>query len=88
MKTVPFNYSPIIYFNINFLNKSVSIWYAGLARGGQQIATVKKYYRQAIEILVELAGLQATFLILDEALKVSTVQPTTGMWVAQRLHPQ
>jgi len=43
----------------------------GLAHGGQQIQKLKKNYQTAIKLLVELASLQASFIILDEAIKVT-----------------
>jgi len=44
---------------------------AGLARGGQQIAKLKKNYSRAIELLVQLASLQTSFITLDEVIKVT-----------------
>merc|ERR1711936_1486866 len=44
---------------------------AGLARGGQQMAIVKKNYQKAVELLVELASLQTSFITLDEVIKVT-----------------
>ncbi|XP_014484726.1 PREDICTED: V-type proton ATPase subunit D-like [Dinoponera quadriceps] len=44
---------------------------AGLARGGQQVAKLKKNYGKAIELLVELASLQHNFLILDRVIKTT-----------------
>ena len=44
---------------------------AGLARGGQQMAIVKKNYQKAIELLVELASLQTSFITLDEVIKIT-----------------
>lgn len=41
----------------------------GLARGGQQIQACRVAYIKAIEVLVELASLQTSFLTLDEAIK-------------------
>uniref|UniRef100_A0A0D6QZG9 V-type proton ATPase subunit D n=1 Tax=Araucaria cunninghamii TaxID=56994 RepID=A0A0D6QZG9_ARACU len=41
----------------------------GLARGGQQIQLCRSAYVKAIEVLVELASLQTSFLTLDEAIK-------------------
>ncbi|XP_050382204.1 V-type proton ATPase subunit D [Argentina anserina] len=41
----------------------------GLARGGQQVQLCKAAYVKAIEVLVELASLQTSFLTLDEAIK-------------------
>ena len=44
---------------------------AGLSRGGQQMAIVKKNYQKAVELLVELASLQTSFITLDEVIKVT-----------------
>ncbi|GLJ31309.1 hypothetical protein SUGI_0628110 [Cryptomeria japonica] len=43
----------------------------GLARGGQQIQSCQSAYIKAIEVLVELASLQTSFLTLDEAIKAT-----------------
>ncbi|KAI3970683.1 hypothetical protein MKX01_024330 [Papaver californicum] len=43
----------------------------GLARGGQQVQLCKAAYVKAIEVLVELASLQTSFLTLDEAIKTT-----------------
>ncbi|GLJ12034.1 hypothetical protein SUGI_0182470 [Cryptomeria japonica] len=43
----------------------------GLARGGQQIQSCRSAYIKAIEVLVELASLQTSFLTLDEAIKAT-----------------
>jgi len=45
--------------------------FAGLARGGQQLAKLKKNYAKAVQLLVELASLQTSFLTLDEVIKVT-----------------
>lgn len=44
---------------------------AGLARGGQQLAKLKKNYQNAIKLLVELASLQTSFVTLDEVIKLT-----------------
>jgi len=44
---------------------------AGLARGGQQLAKLKKNYQKAIKLLVELASLQTSFITLDEVIKIT-----------------
>lgn len=44
---------------------------AGLARGGQQLAKLKKNYQKAIKLLVELASLQTSFVTLDEVIKIT-----------------
>ena len=43
----------------------------GLGRGGQQTERLKKNYSKAIELLVDLASLQTSFIVLDEAIKVT-----------------
>jgi V-type H+-transporting ATPase subunit D len=43
----------------------------GLGRGGQQTDRLKKNYAKAIELLVDLASLQTSFLTLDEAIKIT-----------------
>ncbi|KAL0329568.1 UNVERIFIED_CONTAM: V-type proton ATPase subunit D [Sesamum radiatum] len=43
----------------------------GLARGGQQIQACRAAYVKSIELLVELATLQTSFLTLDEAIKTT-----------------
>lgn len=43
----------------------------GLSRGGQQIDKLKRNYAKAVELLVELASLQTSFVTLDETIKVT-----------------
>ncbi|KAL3818942.1 hypothetical protein ACJIZ3_004847 [Penstemon smallii] len=43
----------------------------GLARGGQQVQACRAEYVKAIELLVELATLQTSFLTLDDAIKTT-----------------
>ncbi|MCO5547975.1 hypothetical protein L7F22_001430 [Adiantum nelumboides] len=43
----------------------------GLARGGQQIQLCRSSFIKAVEVLVELASLQTSFLTLDEAIKTT-----------------
>ncbi|KAG0499568.1 hypothetical protein HPP92_004259 [Vanilla planifolia] len=43
----------------------------GLARGGQQIQACRVAHVKAIEVLVQLASLQTSFLTLDEAIKTT-----------------
>jgi len=45
--------------------------YTGLARGGQQVDRLKKNYAKAIELLVQLASLQTSFVTLDEVIKIT-----------------
>jgi V-type H+-transporting ATPase subunit D len=44
---------------------------AGLSRGGQQITQLKKNYQKAVQLLVELASLQTSFITLDEVIKLT-----------------
>lgn len=43
----------------------------GLSRGGQQMAKLKANYKKAIELLIQLASMQASFIILDIAVKTT-----------------
>ena len=43
----------------------------GLGRGGQQIQLSRSAFMRSVEILVELASLQTSFLTLDEAIKTT-----------------
>ncbi|KAK8941214.1 V-type proton ATPase subunit D [Platanthera zijinensis] len=43
----------------------------GLSRGGQQVRACRAAHIKAIEVLVELASLQTSFLTLDEAIKTT-----------------
>eukprot|EP00049_Salpingoeca_infusionum_P018102 m.355790 g.355790 ORF g.355790 m.355790 type:complete len:249 (+) comp17338_c0_seq1:124-870(+) len=43
----------------------------GLSRGGQQIQTCKQNWDKAVELLVELASLQTSFVTLDETIKAT-----------------
>lgn len=43
----------------------------GLGRGGQQVLRAKEVYAKAVETLVELASLQAAFIILDEVIRAT-----------------
>jgi len=55
----------------SFSDGSDSFELTGLARGGQQIAKLKKNYTKAVELLVELASLQTSFVTLDEVIKIT-----------------
>jgi V-type H+-transporting ATPase subunit D len=46
---------------------------AGLDRSGQQVAVCRATHVKAIEVLVELASLQTSFLTLDEAIKTTNL---------------
>lgn len=43
----------------------------GLSRGGQKIASCKTTWAKAVELLVELASLQTSFVTLDEVIKIT-----------------
>lgn len=43
----------------------------GLSKGGQAIDRLKKNYSKTVELLVELASLQTSFVTLDEAIKLT-----------------
>merc|ERR1712121_132510 len=42
-----------------------------LAKGGQQLKRLKANYQKAINLLVELASLQTSFITLDEVIKTT-----------------
>ena len=44
----------------------------GLSKGGQQIAKARTTFAKAVDVLVQLATLQTSFVILDEAIKVTS----------------
>jgi len=44
----------------------------GLAKGGQQVAKARTTFAKAVDVLVQLATLQSSFQILDEAIKVTS----------------
>jgi V-type H+-transporting ATPase subunit D len=55
----------------SYLEGGDSYELTGLARGGQQLTKLKKNYQKAINLLVDLASLQTSFVTLDEAIKVT-----------------
>ncbi|CDF32381.1 V-type ATP synthase, Subunit V1-D [Chondrus crispus] len=44
---------------------------AGLSKGGQQIQDARKSFSETLDLLVSLASLQTSFIILDEAIKLT-----------------
>lgn len=50
----------------------------GLAKGGEAVIKAKNVFQKALEVLVALAGLQTSFMLLDEAIKVKPVTETGG----------
>ena len=55
--------------------------FAGLARGEQQLAKLKKNYARAIQLLVDLASLQTSFITLDEVIKVCPFHHFICLWI-------
>ena len=55
----------------HYTDGSDSYELTGLSRGGQQIDKLKKNYSRAVELLVELASLQTSFVTLDEIIKIT-----------------
>ncbi len=45
--------------------------YTGLAQGGQQISDARNTFGGTLDLLVKLASLQTSFIILDEAIKLT-----------------
>merc|ERR1711872_865506 len=55
----------------SFTDGADSYELAGLAKGGQQLKRLKANYQKAINLLVELASLQTSFITLDEVIKTT-----------------
>lgn len=49
---------------------SVGDDHTGLSKGGQQITKARQTFSKSVDVLVQLATLQTSFQILDEAIKV------------------
>lgn len=58
-------------FKIFRMAWSLAYELAGLSRGGQQLSKLKKNYQKAIQLLVDLASLQTSFITLDEVIKIT-----------------
>jgi len=43
----------------------------GLARGGEEIRKASKTFHEAVDVLVQLASLQTSFVTLDEVIKIT-----------------
>jgi len=56
---------------VSYQDGSDTYEYAGLSRGGQQLSKLKKNYHSAVELLVQLASLQTSFITLDEVIKIT-----------------
>lgn len=46
--------------------------HTGLSKGGQQIAKARGTFSKTVDVLVQLATLQTSFTVLDEAIKVTS----------------
>lgn len=44
----------------------------GMSQGGQQLAKARKTFSSSVDVLIQLATLQTSFMILDEAIKVTS----------------
>ena len=53
---------------------AVSQDHTGLSKGGQQIARARTTFSKAVDVLVQLATLQTSFVILDEAQNTTATQ--------------
>jgi len=52
-------------------SRADSYQYTGIGRAGEQIQKLRKRYTDAINLLVQLASLQTSFLALDEVIKLT-----------------
>jgi V-type H+-transporting ATPase subunit D len=55
----------------SFKDGNPSMNLTGLSRGGQQMKKLRENYEKAIEVLIDLASLQSSFLTLDEVIKAT-----------------
>jgi V-type H+-transporting ATPase subunit D len=54
-----------------FLSTRTDFNLTGLGRGGQKVLKAREVYAKAVETLVELASLQAAFMILDDVIRAT-----------------
>ena len=52
-------------------SRSETYQLTGLGRAGEQLTKLKSKYSEAINLLVELASLQTSFMALDEVIKTT-----------------
>jgi V-type H+-transporting ATPase subunit D len=55
----------------SFKDGNPSMDLTGLSRGGQQMKKLRDNYEKAIEVLIDLASLQTSFITLDEVIKAT-----------------
>jgi len=55
----------------SYVDGSNSYELTGLSRGGQQVNKCSEVFTKAVNLLVELASLQTSFVTLDEAIKIT-----------------
>mmetsp|Transcript_26007 Transcript_26007/g.44735 ORF Transcript_26007/g.44735 Transcript_26007/m.44735 type:complete len:261 (-) Transcript_26007:899-1681(-) len=55
----------------HFIEGSDGLELTGLSKGGQQVNSCRQSFLKAVEVLVQLASLQTSFITLDEAIKVT-----------------
>jgi V-type H+-transporting ATPase subunit D len=53
------------------LNGKGAVTMAGLSKGGQQIQDARESFASTLDLLVQLASLQTSFIILDEAIRLT-----------------
>jgi V-type H+-transporting ATPase subunit D len=52
-------------------DSSVNAIVSGLGRGGEEIKGARRKFRSTLSLLVKIAALQTTWVVLDEAIKVT-----------------
>lgn len=55
----------------SFKDGSTTMDLTGLSRGGQQMKKLRDNYEKAMEVLIDLASLQTSFVTLDEVIKIT-----------------
>jgi len=59
-----------VFKSVDAVNPSVD--HTGLSKGGQQIAKARVTFAKSVDVMIQLATLQTSFIILDEAIKVTS----------------
>lgn len=55
----------------SYKDGSTTMDLTGLSRGGQQMKKLRDNYEKAMEVLIDLASLQTSFVTLDEVIKIT-----------------